>query len=343
MLKPITIVGGGLAGLSLGIGLRRRDVPVTVIEAGRYPRHRVCGEFVSGRGQAALAGWGLDKKFVAAGAREASSAAFFSRRVRGNPVGLPMPALCLSRYVMDAILAREFESLGGRLHSNCRWEQGYGEGIVRATGRRRSPVFNGWRWFGLKVHAHNVQMAADLEMHMLQNGYVGLCRLGGGSVNVCGLFRARVPVPDLARNWTDWLRGGADSQLRQRLDGAHFEGGSFCSVGGLVVEAQSAAGRSECCIGDAISMMAPLTGNGMSMAFESAQLAVAPLANYSRQEIAWDEMRGELACQCDRAFRGRLKWSRRLQQIFFRKSLADGLCIATRWPALWRNMFRRTR
>jgi 2-polyprenyl-6-methoxyphenol hydroxylase-like FAD-dependent oxidoreductase len=49
--KPITIVGGGLAGLTLGIGLRRRGVPAALWEAGHYPRHRVCGEFICGRGQ----------------------------------------------------------------------------------------------------------------------------------------------------------------------------------------------------------------------------------------------------------------------------------------------------
>src|SRR5580693_8216081 len=56
--KPITIVGGGLAGLALGIGLRQRDVPATIWEAGHYPRHRVCGEFISGHGQAVLVPWG---------------------------------------------------------------------------------------------------------------------------------------------------------------------------------------------------------------------------------------------------------------------------------------------
>jgi 2-polyprenyl-6-methoxyphenol hydroxylase-like FAD-dependent oxidoreductase len=30
MLKRITIVGGGLAGLTLGIGLRQQSVPVTI-------------------------------------------------------------------------------------------------------------------------------------------------------------------------------------------------------------------------------------------------------------------------------------------------------------------------
>ena len=36
---------------------------------------------------------------------------------------------------------------------------------------------------------------------------------------------------------------------------------------------QRAAARAECCIGDAITMIPPVTGNGMSMAFESAEMA----------------------------------------------------------------------
>ena len=48
LTKEITIAGGGLAGLSLAVALRLRGVPVTVLEAGHYPRHRVCGEFISG-------------------------------------------------------------------------------------------------------------------------------------------------------------------------------------------------------------------------------------------------------------------------------------------------------
>jgi menaquinone-9 beta-reductase len=344
MTQPITIVGGGLAGMSLGIGLRRFGVPVTVFEAGRYPRHRVCGEFVSGRGRDALAGWGLEQRFIAAGACKASSAAFFSRRARAAPMPLPEPALCLSRYVMDAVLAQEFESLGGRLQANQRWQEAYGEGIVRATGRRTRAAVKGWRWFGLKVHARNVQTAADLEMHLLENGYVGLCRLSGGVVNVCGLFRSRAPVPELSQNWAQWLRGAAGSPLRERLDGALFDSQSFCSVGGLLLEPQTAAAHPECCIGDAISMIAPLAGNGMSMAFESAQLAVEPLVNYSRGQTGWQQARAEIARRCDRNFGRRLKWSQWLQRALLRKSWSHALIfLCARWPALWRAAYVRTR
>ena len=59
-MKNVTIVGGGIAGLSAGIALRQRGVPVTVIESKEYPRHKVCGEFISGRGLEILARIGID-------------------------------------------------------------------------------------------------------------------------------------------------------------------------------------------------------------------------------------------------------------------------------------------
>jgi 2-polyprenyl-6-methoxyphenol hydroxylase-like FAD-dependent oxidoreductase len=76
--RPITIVGGGLAGLTLGIGLRQRDVPVTLYEAGHYPRHRVCGEFISGRGQQSLVRLGLADWITRHGAVPARTDAFFT-------------------------------------------------------------------------------------------------------------------------------------------------------------------------------------------------------------------------------------------------------------------------
>src|SRR6202142_1414211 len=113
--KPITIVGGGLAGLTLGIGLRQRDVPVTVWEAGHYPRHRVCGEFISGHGQETLARLGLRELLERAGAVNAPTAAFFSATQSAPPRSLPARAICLSRFTMDHALAVEFRRLGGEL------------------------------------------------------------------------------------------------------------------------------------------------------------------------------------------------------------------------------------
>ncbi|NBS85073.1 MAG: dehydrogenase, partial [Verrucomicrobia bacterium] len=58
-MKAVTIVGGGLAGLTLGLLLRRKQVPVRLYEAGIYPRHRVCGEYLCGRALTVIESLGL--------------------------------------------------------------------------------------------------------------------------------------------------------------------------------------------------------------------------------------------------------------------------------------------
>src|ERR1035437_6329897 len=134
--KPITIIGGGLAGLTLGIGLRQRGVSVTIWEAGRYPRHRVCGEFISGNGQAVLERLGLLARFEQAGAVHARTVMFVCGTNRSPVRQLAAPALCLSRLAMDALLAESFQQLGGELLVNTRWTSGeFREGVVQAAGQ----------------------------------------------------------------------------------------------------------------------------------------------------------------------------------------------------------------
>lgn len=343
-LKPITIVGGGLAGLSLGIGLRQRGIPVGLFEAGNYPRHRVCGEFISGRGQQSLDRLGLRDKLISGGARLAHTAVFFSGKSSFPQKKLPEPALCLSRYVLDDLLAQEFSRLGGKLHSHSRWAESFGDGIVRATGRRAQKTVEGWRYFGLKVHAQNVEMQADLEMHFLPNGYVGVCQLSGGAVNICGLFRSRTTLSDLSTQWRDWLKGPRGSTLEARLSGAIFDETSFCSVAGLSLEPQRAIDKNECCIGDSLTMIPPVTGNGMSMAFESAELAIEPIKEYCAGEISWREAQIQIARRCDEAFASRLVWARRLQNGLFISGIREtALFIASHFPGLWSASFLLTR
>jgi 2-polyprenyl-6-methoxyphenol hydroxylase-like FAD-dependent oxidoreductase len=343
--KPITIVGGGLAGLTLGIGLRQRGIPVTVWEAGHYPRHRVCGEFISGRGQDVLARLGLLDAFFEAGADLACTTAFYLGRF-GSPVrDLSTPALCLSRFAMDALLAKHLRQAGGELREDARWrEDDYGEGVVRANGRRLQPGDDGCHWFGLKVHAHNVLLAADLEMHGSQTGYVGFCRLRNGVVNVCGLFRRSAGTPDSAQPWRDLLSGQPGTPLRERFADAAIDQGSFCSVAGFSLKPHRAASRRECCIGDALTMIPPVTGNGMSMAFEAAELAIGPLAAYSRGESSWSEARQSVAEACDHAFARRLAWARCLQWMMFTPLLrARPGAVVLHSDFLWQTVFTRTR
>lgn len=343
-MKPITIVGGGLAGLTLGIALRQRDVPVTIWEAGSYPRNKVCGEFISGQGQGTLVRLGLQEKLLQAGARWAKDAAFYADGIKPMQHPLPQPALCISRYILDQLLATELRKLGGELLEKSRWSGDFSsEGVVRASGHRVQAEVEGWRWFGLKVYAHGAKLEADLELHIVENGYVGLCRIDD-KVNACGLFRSREAVPQLRHHWQEHLIGKPGSALHRRLGGARLEQDSFRAVAGLSLEPQRAVDDQSCALGDALTMIPPVTGNGMSIALESAEIASGPLVQYSRGEQGWDEARRAIANGCDQRFARRLKMAGRLQRVLFQPAEQRLLLgVARTFQPAWRFLFAQTR
>jgi len=45
--QPVVIAGAGPAGTSLAIRLARLGLPVTLVERYKFPRQKLCGEFIS--------------------------------------------------------------------------------------------------------------------------------------------------------------------------------------------------------------------------------------------------------------------------------------------------------
>ncbi len=343
-MKPITIVGGGLAGLTLGIALRREGVPVTLHEAGQYPRHRVCGEFLSGRGVEILRELGIYEAALAAGAREAKTLKFFSGDTGTPIVDMPEPALCISRYRLDALLVDAFLKHGGELHTGSRYKGGYGEGVIQATGRQVQTEVAGWRWIGIKAHALNVSLEADLEMHLQEDSYVGLCRVEGERVNVCGLFRSKEVIPDLKKVWEKWLTGACGRALTEKCPNIIFDKDSLCVVAGLPVKSFQNSDTGVFSVGDAVTMIPPVTGNGMSLAIESAWKAEEIVREFAAGRISWETAQ-ELARQgYTRSYDRRLRWAAWLQKGVF-SPLVRGLVVRSRsaWPALFRFGFGITR
>ena len=282
-LRPIEIIGGGLAGLSLGVALRRVGVAVTLHEAGEYPRHRVCGEFISGLAASTIARLGLAGALH--GALHHEEVAWTIGEVSPQIQRLPSPALGLSRHTLDERLAREYVQLGGTLHTRTRiTDTKTREGRIFATGRRPAADPS---WIGLKVHVRNLPLVRDLEMHLGEHSYVGLSRIEDDAVNVCGLFRRRSlreRGPDLLLGY---LRAAGLPALASRLAQARMQSESFCAVAALGFDRRPAGSVARIALGDAGATIPPFTGNGMAMAFQSAELALDPLLDYCRGEADW--------------------------------------------------------
>lgn len=308
-MKCVLIAGGGLAGLALGVGLCRRGVPVVLHEAGDYPRHRVCGEFISGVEDQTLDELGV--RGVLDDAECLQSAVWSDRR--GEIGRMRVEARGISRWRLDERLRELLVARGGVIHERSRWTEDR-EGVVWASGRQRqrSP------WLGLKGHLHDLPMESDLEMFVGSNGYVGLARIEEGKVNVCGLFRAsgRGEGRGAALLVSTIRRGGLEN-LAERLSSAAWDESSVCGVAGFRLGRQTQEGF---CLGDAAQMIPPFTGNGMSMAFESAALALESAQRWSEGRLDWD---------------GAARLAREVQQRKFRRRMRSAQALHTFLTSRW--------
>jgi menaquinone-9 beta-reductase len=309
--RPITIAGGGLAGLSLAIGLRRYGVPVTVREAGGYPRHRVCGEFISGVSDETLAALGIAN--LLADARRHHALAWYDHGRAILRERLPVPARGISRFLLDDRLQRCLTQAGGELVTGARVRPEPAEGFIWAAGRRPRKG----RWIGLKAHLRGLPMTADLEMHGGSNGYAGLAGVEDGWINICGLFRIDPTLPARGEALLPaYLEAGGNQSLADAVRRACWRDGSFSAVAGFELGKQESV-PGLACIGDAESMIPPFTGNGMSMAFQAAELALEPLLHWARGELAWTRASSEISRRLSRQFRRRLWVARAAHPALF--------------------------
>lgn len=333
--RQLTICGGGLAGLALGNAMARQGLPVQVLEKGSYPRHRVCGEFICGVRDEVLQELGIAEDLQQAPVLHTMSWWHRDRRILEDE--LTIPARGLSRHRLDHDLARRFELRGGQLQcqTRCDPEAHQGDGVVWTTGR---PQARKSRWIGLKCHLHDMELHSDLEMHLGPGGYVGLSRIEDGKANLCGLFERkpglRAPMPQLLEHYLECMGAG---QLLSRLEQARTNADSCCAVAGFRMGAQDGPDHL-LRMGDAQVMIPPFTGNGMSMAFESANLLAHSLLPWLRGDGSWADARRQAQEALAKQFRSRMRLARflhphlvhpRLQRLTSLLASAD--LLPTQW------------
>lgn len=326
MNRPVEIIGGGLAGLSLGLALRRADVPVTLVEAGTYPRHRVCGEFITGLAPSTINRLGL-APFLA-DARLHREVAWFLRAQPLRRQTLHEPAFSLSRHALDQRLATAFTAAGGDLHTHTRADLSDApDGRVFATGRRPARP----AWIGLKCHALNLPLVSELELHLGDNAYIGLCAVEDNRVNVSGLFRLRADLPNLARETAlvAYLRAAGLSTLADRLASASIDPESHSAIAGLGFS-QPSKRTNRLVIGDTYAMIPPFTGHGMAMAFQSVEVALDPLLSWSRGDLSWPDTLRIVQHRLRTLFRLRLASASALHPFLFRPARQRLLEAASR-------------
>ena len=338
MNQPVNIAGGGVAGLALGLALRRAGVPVCVHEAGTYPRHRLCGEFLSGAGAEEFTALGLDDFLAESPALH--DAAWFSGDRLILRRDLPAAARGISRWHLDASMASRLTALGGTVNCGDRVTvPGGTAGWVIATGRMRAEASP---WFAQKEHYENLAMHAGLEMHLGTGGYAGVAQIENGTANVCAMLPAALGKSS-SPALSDRLRACGLSELASRLDAAHSVPASRCGVSHFITGWQP-QDDAELRIGDHTAVIPPFTGHGMSMAILSALEAAPHLTAWSLGRLGWEETLKAVRSALHRKFRSRLRWASWLHPFLLRPSGQCLLRFLARSGLLpWQWLFEKVR
>ena len=107
----VLIIGGGLAGLSAAIHLSQKDLKVILIEKSSYPRHKVCGEYISNEILPYLLWLGADVSELHP--TNISKFAFTTNNGKIATAKLPLGGFGISRYALDDFLYQK------ALANNC--------------------------------------------------------------------------------------------------------------------------------------------------------------------------------------------------------------------------------
>ena len=101
----VIIIGGGLAGLTNAIHLSKSIHRVLLIEKNSYPKHKVCGEYISNEVLPYLNSLGIDP--IKVGAKQISKVQIST--TKGNLIKseLPLGGFGMSRYFLDSLLLKK--------------------------------------------------------------------------------------------------------------------------------------------------------------------------------------------------------------------------------------------
>jgi len=313
----VAIAGAGPAGSSAAIELALAGARVLLLEEKKFPRPKLCGEFISPECLTHFKRLGVMDQMSAAGGAAVSETVFYSRH--GNSVAVPsewfmsgVQALGLSRSEMDHQLLQrarnagvvvleethasrligEREEVRGIRVKNGDATQDYEALItIDATGRTRSlarhldPARPNQRkhtnpLVAFKAHLVGARVAAGAcEIYFYKRGYGGLSAVEGGVSNLCFIVAAN-DVRRYDSNPELVLREVVIKNARASYTLAE----ATTSTPWLSVSLERFGRRTLApalgllTVGDAAAFIDPFTGSGMLMALESGQVAAEAIA-----------------------------------------------------------------
>ena len=362
----VIIIGGGLAGLCNAIHLSKLGKKVLLIEKNEYPKHKVCGEYISNEVLPYLEF--LEVNPFDSGAVRINN--FQLSTIKSNIISakLPLGGFGISRYTLDLVLSEKAKENGVTILQDTVSNVTFLKDVfqvetkdnniftskitIGAFGKRslldvkmaRNFIQKKSPYLGVKIHVKGDFKEDLVALHNFKGGYCGVSKVENNAINLCYItnyatFKQYKNIEDFQEqvvfknNYLKEIFHSSEALFEKPL-----------SISQISFETKKPVENHILMCGDSAGMIHPLCGNGMSMAIQSAQLASKLILNYFNGEIETrKELEKQYIRQWKRKFSLRLKAGHFIAMLFRKDTIASVLLqILKKLPFLLPIIIKQT-
>jgi geranylgeranyl reductase family protein len=321
----LIVAGAGPAGSACAITAARAGFRVLLLEKDRFPRQKVCGEFVSPESLALLDGLLGDRKLNSYA--PVDSARIF---IDGKCLCLPVApaAQSIPRFELDVRLFESAQRAGAAVREDTaiqkarRENQGFvveapagtftAKAVVNATGRwsklTQFEVAGKQKWLGLKAHFSESSPPASVDLYFFPGGYCGVTPVDSSTVNACAMVRT-----DVARSFEEVFANSPELQRRSRAWQARFPA---VTTSPLYFREPETESNGMMLAGDAAGFIDPFAGDGISLALQSGRLAAEVLVPFFRGKCSLENAQAQYQEAYKKRFAPAFRNAARLRSAF---------------------------
>jgi len=335
----VIIVGGGLAGLTNAIHLSKFKQRVLLIEKMSYPKHKVCGEYISNEVLPYLNSLGIDP--LKEGAKKISEVQVSS--TKGNLIKgvLPLGGFGMSRYFLDSLLLKKARFNGVQVLKDCvdsirfkndvftvqtkGFKSFQSKIAIGAFGKRseldikmnRRFIQKKSPYLAVKIHAKGDFSENLIALHNFKGGYCGVSKVEDNSINLC--YIAEYHSFKKYKNISDFQQQVVfkNQYLKKIFKESTSVFEKPLTISQISFETKNPVENHIIMCGDTAGMIHPLCGNGMGMAIASASLASELILKFLNGEIKTRKgLEKQYFKNWNREFKRRLKTGHFIARLF---------------------------
>ncbi|MFN8672820.1 MAG: NAD(P)/FAD-dependent oxidoreductase [Candidatus Sericytochromatia bacterium] len=338
------IIGGGLAGLTLSIQLAKIGYKVVIFERHKYPFHKVCGEYISNESYDFLERIGLNLK--ALNLPDINEVRITSPRGFFLQEKLDLGGFGISRYKLDSELANIAKNLNVEVLDGVKVnditkenlytivtnqsesENKFRAKIVCGAFGKYTPAFidvkNEGKFIGVKYHLKANFPDNLIELNNFEDGYCGISKIEDDKYCMCYL----TTTDNLKNNNNDIKKMEQKILYKNKNLKKYFNESTFLyekpvTISQIYFGIRKVNDYNILLLGDALGCIAPLFGNGMSIAMRTSFELSKILDKYFKNNITIEDLYNEYQTIYDKYFTNRIKRSIFLQNMFGNGLITD--------------------